>query len=138
VPRKWFARRPTVRFSIPLLTGTALAPWRHEPTAKERPARKERPRDDGLSPSNAVPRRFAPRPDLGLAHVHGAGGAPGWPHSRSISPTMVNVTPRLIRTAAYIIATILVIYALTLLSDGPLEDVRNCDLTSCAPHVSER
>jgi hypothetical protein len=46
--------------------------------------------------------------------------------------------PRLIRTMAYIVATILVIYALTLLSDGPLEDVIDCDWTSCAPHVSER
>ena len=137
MPRKMFPRRPTVRFSIPLLTGTALAPWRHEPTAKERPARKERRRDDGLSPSNAVPRWFAHRPDLGLAQLHGAGGAPGWPHSRSISPTMVNAIPRLIRTTAYIVATILVIYALTLLSDGPLEEVIDCSWTSCAPQVGE-
>jgi hypothetical protein len=51
---------------------------------------------------------------------------------------MVNAIPRLIRATAYIIATILVIYALMLLSDGALEDVRNCDLPSCAPQVGER
>lgn len=50
---------------------------------------------------------------------------------------MMNAIPRLIRTTAYIVATIL-IYALTLLSDGPPEDVIDCDWTSCAPHVSER
>jgi hypothetical protein len=46
--------------------------------------------------------------------------------------------PRLIRTTAYIVATILVIYALVLLSDGPLEDVIDSNWTSCAPGVRER
>ena len=51
---------------------------------------------------------------------------------------MVNAIPRLIRATSYIIATILVIDALMLLSDGPLEDVRNRDLPFCAPQVAER
>src|SRR5437879_3488586 len=85
----------------------------------QRLSQKERPRDDGLCPSDAVPRWLGPGPDLGLAQAHGAGDAPGWSHSRSISPTMVNAMPRLIRTTAYIVATILLIYALTLLIDGP-------------------
>jgi hypothetical protein len=51
---------------------------------------------------------------------------------------MLSATPRLIRTTAYIVATILVIYALTLLSDRPPEDVMDCDRTYCLPEASER
>ena len=94
---------------------------------------KARPRDDGLRPSGA---RY-----WFVAHVPAPGRRSRAANSRPIRPTDsidLRSMPRLVRTTAYIVATILVIYALTLLSDGPLEEVIDCNWTSCAPHVSER